>query len=152
MSKLHIIDRVPVTVEELKEFKAATENLLKEINAKCDLITKSYNEVAELDIKLAELDRKIMENKLLIGDIISNQSNSANNINAALRVADGKINVLEGRLHSVKRDVDCLLQYYNFKTGRDYDDLMTTRNSFYSNNNFDIPPLTTVNTTTSKKY
>lgn len=152
MRKLHIIDRVPVTVEELKEFKAAAENLLKEINAKCDFITKSYNEVVDLDMKLAELEHKIIENKMLISDIMSNQSNSSNNINAALRVADGKINVLEGRLHCVKRDVDNLLQYYNFKSGRDFDDLRTTGNSFYSNNNFDIPPITTLNSTTSKKY
>lgn len=152
MRKLHIIDRVPVTLEELKEFKATTENLLKEINAKCDFITKSYNEVADLNIKLAELEHKIMENKLLISDIMSNNSSSVNNVNAALRVADGKINVLEAQLYSVKRDVDGLLQYYNFKVGKEFDYLGTTGNNFYSNNNFDIPQVTTVNTSTSKKY
>ena len=155
MSKPHIIERVPVTVGELKEFKATTENLLKEINAKYDFITKSYDEVAELNIKLAELERKIMENKLLISDTMSNQSNSANSINTALRIADEKINILEGRLYSVIRDVENLLQYYNFKTGRDFDDPMTTRNSFCSNNNFDIPTSTITNissTSTSKKY
>ena len=40
MRKLHILERVPVTVEELKEFKADAEDLLKEVNEKCDFITK----------------------------------------------------------------------------------------------------------------
>ena len=155
MRKLHILERVPVTVEELKEFKALTEDLLKEVNEKCDFITKSYDEVAELTIKLAELDRKIMENKSLINDIMSNQSNSATNINAALRMAEGKINILEGRLYSVIRDVDNLLQCYRLENERNFNDLRTTGNSFYSNNNFDIPTTTTSNistTSTLKKY
>lgn len=155
MRKLHILERVPVTVEELKEFKTVTEDLLKEVNEKCDFITKSYNEVADITIKLAELERKITENKLLISDIMSNQSNSATHISAALRMADGKISVLEGRLHAVIRDVDNLLQCYRFESGRDFNDFRTTGNNFYSNNNFDIPTTTTANmsnTSTSKKY